>query len=180
MRMHREHACLLVIDVQQRLAPVMAAPGMVVGNTAVLLKAAERLGVPVLVSEQYPRGLGPTVPELAALMRKDDIVEKNAFSCMGEGGYAERFRDMGRRQAVVCGIEAHVCVLQTALDLLAQKVDVFVVADAVSSRTDTNKGLALARLRAAGAQIVSTEMVVFEWLERAGTPEFKELSGLIK
>ena len=102
------------------------------------------------------------------------------FSCIGDAGFAGRFREIGRRQAVVAGVEAHVCVLQTAEDLLAAGVETFVVADATSSRTEDSHAAAMDRLRGAGARIVTTEMVVFEWLTKAGTPEFKELSALIK
>ncbi len=175
-----DRSCLLVIDIQDRLAPTMANPDMVIDNTTVLLKAAGTLGVPVLVSEQYPRGLGPTVPELAALVPPDSLVEKVHFSCMGDKGFVRRFREIGRTQVVLVGIEAHVCVLQTAEQLVESGCDVFVVADATSSRTIANHGAALERMRADGARIVTTEMVAFEWLARAGTPQFKEISALIK
>lgn len=175
-----DRSCLLVIDIQDRLAPTMANPHMVIDNTAILLKATGALDIPVLVSEQYPRGLGPTVPELATLVSPDSVVEKVHFSCMSDDGYARRFREIGRSQAVLVGIEAHVCVLQTAEQLVEAGCDVFVVADATSSRTIANHRAALERMRADGAQIVTTEMVAFEWLARAGTREFKEISALIK
>jgi len=173
-------SCLLVIDIQDKLAPTMADTQMVIDNTALLLKAAGVMEVPILVSEQYPRGLGQTLPQLATLMPPDSKVEKVHFSCMGDDGFARRFRETGRSQAVLVGIEAHVCVLQTAEQLIEAGCGVFVVADATSSRTTANHQAALARMRADGAQIVTTEMVAFEWLERAGTPEFKEISALIK
>ena len=175
-----DQSCLLVIDIQDRLAPTMADTSMVIDNTAVLLKAARTLGVPVLVSEQYPRGLGPTTPELAALIPSDSVVEKVHFSCMSEDGYVRRFREIGRSQLVLVGIEAHVCVLQTAEQLVEAGCDVFVVADATSSRTVANHEAALERMRADGVHVVTTEMVAFEWLARAGTPQFKEISALIK
>ena len=175
-----DRSCLLVIDIQDRLAPTMADTQMVIDNTTLLLKAAGVLEVPILVSEQYPRGLGHTLPQLATLMPPDSRVEKVHFSCMGDDGFARRFREIGRSQAVLVGIEAHVCVLQTAEQLIEAGCDVFVVADATSSRTTANHEAALERMRADGAQIVTTEMVAFEWLERAGTPEFKEISALIK
>lgn len=171
---------LLVIDVQARLLPKMAAARDVVDNVTVLLKAAARLDIPVLVSEQYRKGLGTTVAELQPLLPSGNVIEKLAFSCLGENAFATRLRDLGRAQAVVAGIEAHVCVLQTAEQLLENGVRVFVVADATSSRVPASHARALERLRAAGAVIVTTEMVVFEWLRRAGTPEFKEISALIK
>lgn len=180
MLIDAERSGLLVVDIQARLVPSMADPQAVIANSGVLLKAARRLRVPVLVSEQYPRGLGPTVAELRALLSPDEIVEKLTFSCLAEDDYLRRFRQLGREQAVIAGIEAHVCVLQTAADLLAAGAGVFVVADATSSRTTANHRAALARLGALGAAIVTTEMVVFEWLRRAGTPQFKDLSALIK
>ncbi|MBK8211426.1 MAG: hydrolase [Rhodospirillales bacterium] len=180
MLMSAATSCLLVVDIQERLLPGMAAPGAVVDNTAVLLKAARRLDVPVLVSEQYPRGLGAIVPDLMPLLAADEKIEKLHFSCMGDQGFAARFRALGRKQAVVTGLEAHVCVLQTVEDLLASGTETFVVEDATSSRTEKNHAAAMARLREAGARVVTTEMVVFEWLGKAGTPAFKELSALIK
>lgn len=180
MLMSADTSCLLVVDVQARLLPNMTAPDAVVANTAVLIKAAQRLGVPVLVSEQYPRGLGRTVPELAGLVAEAQTVEKVHFSCVAEEGFARRFRDLDRRQAVVAGVEAHVCVLQTVLDLLDAGTETFVVEDASSSRTVRNHAAAMQRMREAGAHVVTTEMAVFEWLAKAGTPEFRELSALIK
>ncbi len=171
---------LLVVDIQAKLAPVMAEPEKVVANAALLLKAARRLDVPLLVSEQYPAGIGHTVPELTELVPQDCVVEKMHFSCLGEGEYRQRLKVLDRPQAVVAGIEAHVCVLQTTEDLLAAGLDVFVVADATSSRDPRNHEAALERLRASGARIVTTEMVVFEWLGKAGTPVFKEIIPLIK
>ncbi|MGF1641127.1 MAG: hydrolase [Rhodospirillales bacterium] len=175
-----ETSCLLVVDIQERLLGAMADPQSVVRNTTVLLKAAAELGVPVLASEQYRRGLGATVPEVAALVAPDRVVEKMHFSCFGDEGFARRFREIAKPQVVVAGIEAHVCVLQTAEQAVDAGLRVFVVADATSSRTVANHSTALERLRAGGAEIVTTEMVAFEWLARAGTPAFKRISALIK
>ena len=180
MLMSAAQSCLLVVDMQARLVPTMATPQTVVDNARILIEAAKRLDVPLLVSEQYPRGLGPTVPQIAALVPADRTLKKMHFSCIGDADFAGRFREIGRRQAIVAGVEAHVCVLQTAEDLLAAGVETFVVADATSSRTEKNHAAAMARLRDGGARVVTTEMVVFEWLTKAGTPEFKELSALIK
>ncbi len=180
MLMSASASCLLVVDIQERLAPKVKAPRTVIDNATVLLKAARRLDVPVLVSEQYPRGLGATVLDLAPLLTEGEIIEKLHFSCIGERSFAERFRALGRPQAVVAGMEAHVCVLQTVEDLLAGGTETFVVEDAISSRTERNHAAAIARLREAGARIVTTEMVVFEWLAVAGTSAFKDLSALIK
>lgn len=180
MLIERQRSCLLVIDVQERLLPAMAEGGNVVANAAVLIKAANRLGIPVLLSEQYPKGLGPTVAALSALVPEGLAVAKTEFSCAAAPGYLDRLRATGRDQLVLAGIEAHVCVLQTALQFRSLGYAVFVVADAVSSRKPESVGLALARMREAGAVPVTTEMVLFEWLGRAGTAEFKELSALIR
>lgn len=173
-------SCLLVVDIQERLLPAVKDPEIVVANAGILLKSATALDVPVLASEQYPRGIGHTVGEVASLLPADVVVEKVHFSCMADAAFARRVAALGRRQAVVCGLEAHVCVLQTAEGLLAAEHDVFVVADAISSRAPANHAAALRRLEEAGARIVTTEMVVFEWLAQAGTPAFRELSRLIK
>ena len=180
MLLDRQRSCLLMVDVQDRLLSAMADRERLVANCAVLLKAAGRLGVPILLSEQYPKGLGPTAPALAQLVPEGPAVEKSEFSCAAAPGYAERLKATGRDQLVVAGIEAHVCVLQTALQFRELGYPVFVVADAVSSRKPESVALALARMRDAGVEAVTTEMVLFEWLGRAGTPEFKELSALIR
>jgi nicotinamidase-related amidase len=180
MLIDRDRSFLLLVDMQDRLVPAMAEPALVLRNAAILLKTAARLGVPVLASEQYPKGLGHTVPELADLLPTGAVMEKLAFSCLGEAGPADRIASLGRKQAVICGIEAHVCVLQTAMGLAAEGHEVFVVRDAVSSRLATSVETALGRFHNAGIQVVTTEMVAFEWLGRAGTDEFKEISRLIR
>ena len=180
MLVKADRSALVVIDIQDKLAPAVAAIERVVANVGVLIAAATRLGVPVLVSEQYPKGLGSTVKDVSSLVPEGARVAKVHFSCMGDEGFARRFKSLDRRQVVLAGIEAHVCVLQTAVDLLQRGFDVFVVGDATSSRTSENHRAALRRLSSDGVRIVTTEMVLFEWLERAGTPEFKELSRLIR
>ncbi|TVR96837.1 MAG: hydrolase [Rhodospirillales bacterium] len=180
MRIQAGQSYLLVVDIQERLAPAVAEPEQVIANTARLLQAAHRLDIPVLASEQYPRGIGQTVAALRALLPPRSVMEKMHFSCLDDGACAERIRSLQRRQAVVAGMEAHVCVLQTAEGLIEAGYDVFVVADAVSSRVPANHDRALQRLSTDGAHIVSTEMVLFEWLNKAGTPVFRELMTLIK
>jgi nicotinamidase-related amidase len=183
MLLRAERGFLGVVDVQDRLAPAMATGEAAIARCGILMRAAARLGVPILVSEQYPKGLGRTVPTLAELVAPDAVVEKIHFSCADEPDWIARVEalgDAGRDQAVLCGIEAHVCVLQTALGLREKGYRVAVAADAVSSRRAEDAGLALARMQQAGITVVSTEMVVFEWLRRAGSAEFKELSALIK
>ena len=170
----------LIIDVQDRLAAAIPEREQIVRNCAVLLKAANELGVPVMASEQYPQGLGHTVAELSALTKPEDRLEKVEFSCVQNERLADRLKRPGRDQIVIGGVEAHVCVLQTAFDALSRGSEVFVVADAVGSRHTTSKELALRRLEAGGASVVTTEMVVFEWLQSASAPAFKALSKLIR
>lgn len=179
MLINAERSALLVVDVQEKLAPAMSDMDAVVDNVSILMRAASRLSVPKLVSEQYPRGLGPTLDSLATL-NDSPIAEKLHFSCVGDDAYAARFKELEREQAVIVGIEAHVCVLQTAMDLLDRNIQVFVVADATTSRRPDSHSMALHRLSGAGAEIVTTEMVLFEWLGAAGTLEFKDLSRLIR
>ena len=180
MLIARDRSFLLVVDVQERLLPTMADPDSVQANGAILLKAALRLGVPILGSEQYPKGLGPTVPVLRALMPEAAILAKTAFSCASDPALRARIAGFGRPQAVICGIETHVCVLQTALDLTARGHRCFVVRDACSSRKPVSIDAAVARLQLADVTIVTTEMVLFEWLQDAAAPEFRDVSALIR
>lgn len=180
MLMSAGNSVLAVVDVQERLAPATAEPDLVVRNCATLMAAADRLSIPVLFSEQYPRGLGRTVTGLREGRAEDSFIEKLHFSCAGEPAFLERLRSLDRRQVVIAGMEAHVCVLQTAVGLKAAGYDVFVAADAITSRAPSNKALALARMERAGIEIVSVEMVLFEWMHVAGTDEFRDISRLIK
>ncbi|MBX3454987.1 hydrolase [Ferrovibrio sp.] len=181
MRLSAPESRLLVIDVQQRLLPVMADSARVVERSRIMLAAAAAMNVPVLATEQYPKGLGPTVPELLEPLGSAPIFEKLHFSAYAEPPVRNMLReDDGRRQIVVLGIEAHVCVLQTVLDLLQHEYRVFVVSDAISSRSRDSVALAEARMRQAGAILVNAEMCVFEWLGQAGHPQFRALSKLIK
>lgn len=180
MLIDRHQSLLLVVDVQEKLAPAIHEAAAAIANIRRLLGAADHLGVPVIVSEQYVRGLGQTVPDLLPLPAGARRFEKMHFSCTREPGFLELIAATGRRQIIVTGMETHVCVLQTMLGLLAAGHAVLLVEDAASSRTPQNRAAAIARLRAAGAGIVTTEMVLFEWLERAATDEFRALLPLIK
>jgi len=180
MLIRAQESVLIVVDLQERLVPAVEAPETTVRNAGILIQAAKRLDVPVVVSEQYPKGLGPTVPELKILSDGCQVFDKTDFSCADDAAIEKAINDIGRRQMIIAGTEAHVCVLQTAGRLLERGFEVFVVADAASSRAVADRDLAFQRLSAAGAALVSTEMVVFEWLGRAGTPEFKDLQALIK
>ena len=176
---------LIIVDVQERLAPAMTTQEETIGNAVRLVTAARQLGAPITITQQYPIGIGATVPVVLDAAGADAVVlNKVHFSCVRDAALAERFMHLrdraGRKQAIVCGMEAHVCVLQTALDLQAKGFGVAVVVDAVSSRAQLSKDMALRRLEQAGVSLVTTEMVIFEWLERAGTAEFKALMHLVK
>jgi nicotinamidase-related amidase len=172
---------LLIIDFQQRLMPAIHDGAAVLRNALILAQAANMLAVPALATEQYPRGLGHTAPELASLC--PDSVEKTTFGSCGTPAFATALARMAPCSAptlLVCGCEAHVCVLQTALQLRAQGFDVRVVVDAVGSRTEQSKEIALRRMAVAGIALVTTEMVVFEWLRDARHAQFRAVSALIK
>jgi nicotinamidase-related amidase len=171
---------LVVVDVQERLLPAIFEQQRVVQNTVRLIQGAAILQVPIFATEQYRKGLGLTAPEVAAAIPGFAPMEKLAFSACGAAGFIAALKQKKVSEAVLCGIEAHVCVTQTCLDLLEKGFRVFVAADAVSSRTPENYRLGVERMRAAGAVIVSTEMVLFELLERAGTDEFKQILNLVK
>jgi nicotinamidase-related amidase len=179
-QLNRRDAVLLVVDIQERLAAAMAERDRVVANTGHLIAAAKLLGVPVVLTEQYPKGLGPTVPELRAALEPCAALEKMTFDCCGEPSFAPALAQTGRSAVIVCGMEAHICVLQTVLGLLAQGWRVHVVADAVCSRDAANARTALELLRDAGAVVTCAETVMFQLLERAGTPEFKALQSRIR
>jgi nicotinamidase-related amidase len=180
LRLRRASAGLIVVDVQERLLPAIFEQARVVESTVRLIRGAAVLQVPTFATEQYRKGLGATVPEVAAAIPGFAPMEKLAFSACGAAGFIPALKKKKVSEAILCGIEAHVCVSQTCLDLLEKGLRVFVVADAVSSRTPENYRFGLDRMRAAGAVIVSTEMVLFELLEQAGTAEFKQVLALVK
>ncbi len=160
--------------------PAICEKERLVQNAIVVIKGARILGVPVFATEQYRKGLGLTVAPIAEVFQGIQPIEKVTFSACGAPGLKESLKDKGISTLLLCGIESHVCVLQTCLDLLVAGLQVFVVADAVSSRTPENCRLGLDRMRQAGATIASTEMVLFELLGQAGTPEFKQVLELIR
>jgi isochorismate hydrolase len=184
MRMERDNAHLLIIDIQEKLVPAVVEAEPLIAAASRLIAIARRLDVAITVSEQYPRGLGPTVaPVREALGNAAAVLDKVHFSCMRDEKLRQRMHTLragGRNQVVIAGMETHVCVMQTALGLLADGYEVFIAADAVSSRSARDIEFALRRMEAAGAALVTGEMVTFEWLDKAGTPEFKELQQLIK
>ncbi len=171
---------LVIVDVQAKLVAVMPdAASSVIKNCAILLQAAALLDIPKLYTEQYPKGLGNTVPELQTLLDGKKPIDKTVFSCCSEPTF-NRFLSSDRGHVVLAGMEAHICVLQTALDLQSQGKSVFVVEDAIISRRPENKANALNRLRQTGVVITNTESVVFEWLGKAEGEAFKKISQLIR
>jgi len=175
----KEKTALLVIDVQERLMPVIDNKEQVFANVNRLIKGAEILQVPLVITEQYPKGLGNTCSEIE-LPADVQIIEKMCFSCMLSANVTMHLQHLNVNSLILCGVESHICVFKTALDALKQGYEVHIAADAVSSRTPENKHIALERLRQAGAFIVSTEMILFQLLDEAGTDEFKAISRLIK
>ncbi len=176
---NRQQTALLVIDVQERLMPVIYEQEKITANVNKLLRGAEILGLETIVTEQYPKGLGNTCKEVE-LGEGKTILEKVCFSCMKSEPLADQLKLTNKKTLIICGVESHICVLKTTLDALQQGFEVHVVADAVSSRTAENKHLAVERMRQAGAFIVSVEMILFMMLNEAGTDEFKAISKLIK
>jgi nicotinamidase-related amidase len=180
MRMEAGHSALVLIDLQERLMPAIAGGERVIERAGLLLQGARTLDVPVLATRQYPKGLGGLVAPFSEVLAAGECHDKLAFSALAEEPVRDALLALGRDQFILVGVEAHVCVLQTALDLLAEGYRVAVVADAVSSRTTESRTLALERLGRQGAAVVNVEMVLFEWLEKAGTEAFRALSPLIR
>ena len=176
MLIKADQSCLLVIDIQEKLMAALPDRERVIANSAWLIQIANELRLPVLASEQYPKGLGPTVAAVRRWLPEGAFMEKTHFACTAEPVCWERMNAIARQRWILVGAEAHVCVLQTALGLLEAGRKVYVVADAVASRRLEDAELALARLRAEGARVVTREMVAFEWLQRAGTDQFRDVS----
>ena len=176
------HPVVVVVDVQERLFNAMDADRRddMVTNVKILVSSARRLGMPVLVTEQYPKGLGRTLPEVRSLLGETPAFEKTAFSCAEAEGFMERLRALGAEHVILTGIEAHVSVLLTALDLLTRGLRVSIVADAVCSRRPANLEIGLGQARQAGAVVTATETVVFQLLGSADSDAFRELSKLLR
>jgi nicotinamidase-related amidase len=176
----RNRSALVLIDFQERLFPGVYEHSRVMARIDLLLSAANLMQVPVLITEQYPRGLGSTVEEIRKALPQVQPLEKMDFSCAAAPGFKERLSSFHRDQVVLTGIETHICVAQTALDLATQGENIFVVADATSSRRPLDAQIALQRMEQSGLTIMTAESVVFEWLRRAGTDEFKALQPKLK
>ena len=176
----RDGTVLVVIDVQERLFPHIHDKETVSLNIRRLVRFASIIGMPIIVTEQYPKGLGRTIPEIRGLIQNLRPIEKLDFNCFGSREFREALEELKAENLILTGIEAHICVSQTAIDGVERGYRVYIVADATSSRREVDKLIALERARQYGAVIVSTEMLIYELLRRAGTKEFKEALKLVK
>ena len=175
-----EKTVLIVVDVQTKLSRVMYEKEKLFENLQKLVKGVQVLGIPIILTEQNPDGLGPTIPEVAHLLPDVQPLPKLSFSCCGDERFLQKLEALKRDQVLLSGIETHVCVYQTALDLLSLGYEVQVVADAVSSRTADNKEIGLKKMRSAGAGLTSTETALFELLRVAEGTNFKEILNIVK
>lgn len=176
MLLQLDQSAIVIIDVQEKLAPVIHQRDQIIARIRWLGEIANELSVPIVVSEQYPKGLGISVDDLAKVIENARVVEKMHFSAWQEPHFVDAINDIERKQILLVGMEAHVCVLQTAMDMAEQGFDVFVVEDAVGSRRDTDKQAALRRLQQAGVTIITSEMAAYEWLHRSGTDTFRHIT----
>jgi nicotinamidase-related amidase len=181
MRLERARTALVVIDVQERLFPFIHTHEALANEIVRLVRGARRLELPIVVTEQYPKGLGPTIEPVREALGPDyKPLEKMSFSCAGDAAFLTALDGIGREQILLCGIETHVCVYQTAIDLLDRGYRVYLVEDAVGSRAPHNRDLAIRRIEQGGGTLTSVEMALFEILEVSGTPEFKAIVDLVK
>jgi nicotinamidase-related amidase len=171
---------LLVIDVQEKLFRAISAKEKMLDNLQRLIKGIKVLEIPIIVTEQYPKGLGPTVKEIASLLTGVKPIPKTSFSCCGDKAFSKEFERLGRRQVLLAGIESHVCVYQTAADLINAGCEVYVVGDAVGSRTEENHEVGLKMMEGLGVKPTSTETVLFELLKIAEGDKFKAISKIVR
>ena len=180
MRIIKENSIGLIIDIQERLFPVMHEKESLLKNCEILIQGLNTLNIPLLVSQQYTKGLGETLPEIKMLLPDSSFFEKKSFSCYDVKEIREQLKEKNARNIIICGIESHVCVLQTAVDLKEAGLNPIVVMDCVSSRTSENIELAKERYRHEGIMMTSYESILFELTRKAGTDEFKAISKLVK
>jgi nicotinamidase-related amidase len=180
MRLSEDQALVVVIDIQGNLAQAMYEKEALFANAARIIAGAKVFGMPIVVTEQMPEKLGPTIPELTPLLTGTAPIRKESFSCCAVESFTAALKTAGRRQILIAGIETHICVYQTVMDLLRDHYEVHIIADAVSSRTARNRMLALQRLNREGAVITSTETILFELLKTAADPRFKDIFRLVK
>jgi len=177
--LNREEAILLIIDIQEKLVPAMSCNDKVINNTKILIAGANQMDIPIIYTEQYPKGLGRTIEELEVEIENGQLFEKNSFTAF-TNEVRDALKSNGKKKVIIAGMETHVCVYQTVRDLLASCYEVFVIKDAVASRTEMNYLNGLDLMASMGAVITNTETVIFDLLKISGTPEFKILSKMIK
>ena len=175
-----DNSVMVAIDFQERLFPVMHDKEKLLKNVLKLIKGAQALQVPVIITEQYPKGLGPTLPEIKELIPDMQPIEKTCFSCCDEGNFTNALEATKRKQVLICGIEAHICVYQTAMALLRAGYEVQVVTDCISSRDPENKIVSLFKMGSAGASPTTVETALFELLKVGRGDTFKEISNIVK
>ena len=180
MKLSTNQSVLVIIDVQSRLFPAMNGKDQLLTNLVKAVKGFQLLGLPLIVTEQYRKGLGPTLPEFSEIIKPFNPIEKRTFSCCGDDSFLDELKRIKRKQIIVCGIEAHVCVYQTCRDLLDLGHDVFLLTDAVSSRNSDDKQLVIRVLESMGVQLRSVEMALFELLSTSLHAQFKKISTIIK
>lgn len=178
-RLDREDVVIFIIDIQERLAPVIRDKDKIINNNQILLEAAKEIEIPVIATEQYPKGLGSTVDQLREYLPAENIFAKNSFTAYIDQ-VEEKLKSLDRKKIIVTGMEGHICVYQTSRDLIEEGYKVHIVEDGVGSRTKNNLNNGLEQMREMGAVINNTESVIFDLLKVAGTPEFKKISQLIK
>jgi nicotinamidase-related amidase len=171
---------LIIIDIQGKLWNVMYEKEALLENARRLVKGMQVLGIPIILTEQNPAGLGPTLPELMQLMPQVQPIPKFAFGCCQDTGFQQALNNIKRKQALICGIESHICVYQTTLELLRYGYEVQVVADVVSSRSVRNRDICLSRIQSEGGKLTTTEMALYELLQTAENPQFKEMLKVVK
>jgi len=180
MRIHLEDTAAVVVDIQERLLPHIHQWEQTLQNCLKLIDGLQVLSVPLLVTQQYTKGLGPTDPSIISRIPGFSHIEKNTFSCCGEPAFTEKLSSFGKKNIILCGIETHVCVLQTCIDLLEEGYMPVVVEDCVSSRKPNDKAIAIGRMRQEGARVTTLESILFELTRSAGTDTFKSISKLVK
>jgi len=178
--LHREQTVLVIVDMQEKLLPAVESSDAILRNARILIEGAKILGIPILVTEQYPQGLGPTVAALSDVLGDAPRYPKLSFSCLGDDAFLAALESLDRDQILICGVETHICVLQTALDVLEHGWMAAVAAEAVSSRNGAYCHLGIERMRRAGVVVTCAESALFEMMAVAGTDEFRAISRLVK
>lgn len=176
----KKDSILIIIDLQEKLVPEIYKKEETIENIKKLIKFSEALNIPFILTEQYPTGLGDTIPEIKETLSHYAPIKKISFSCFGSGEFKEKITELNPSTLIITGIETHICVNQTAIDALFKNFKVFVISDAVSSRTEENWKIGLEKMQNCGVQISSTEMLMYEILEKAGTKDFKKVLPILR